>query len=176
MRKVLYILGGLEDSDLQWLIDAGTATSVAGGTLLIEEGVSVDKLYIVIDGELSVRKGDHELARLGSGEVVGEMSLLDSRPPSATVSALEDAVVHAIPHSALRSKLTSDPTFASRFYKALCIFLANRLNRTDTMIGAGGKSGAEDESIGDEISPDALEHVTLAGARFDWFLQRVRSE
>jgi len=178
MRKVLYILGELEDTDLQWLLDAGTARTVAAETVIIREGQAVDDLFIVVGGELSVRLTDVEIARLGSGEVVGEMSLLDSRPPSATVVAREDALVHAIPKRTLRSKLDQDSDFAARFYRALCVFLANRLSRTDTMVGgtAGRVLDDEESSAGDEaeISPDALQNMALAGARFDWFLQRVR--
>ena len=176
MRKVLYILGELEDTDLQWLLDAGKAHSVAAGSALIREGQEADHLFIIISGELSVQKGTLELARLGSGEVVGEMSMLDSRPPSATVIAREDALVFAVPHRNLRAKLTQDTGFGARFYRALCVFLANRLSRTDTLVGsvAGRVTEEEEAEKAGEISNDALQNVALAGARFDWFLQRVR--
>ena len=77
----------------------------------------------------------------------------------------------------MRAKLDTDTGFAARFYRALCVFLANRLSRSDTMIGAGARSVSEMlESDEDEITPEALENMALAGARFDWFLQRVRTE
>src|SRR5262245_29046960 len=104
MRKVLYILGVLEDSDLQWLIDAGQVKSLPAGTEIIREGGPVDSLFIVIEGEISVTKGALEIAVLSAGEVVGEMSLLDSRPPTATVTATTEAIVFAVPRKALRSK------------------------------------------------------------------------
>ena len=173
MRKVLYILGELEDSDLQWLLDAGASRAVASGAEIIREGAPLDDLFIVVAGELTVGKGGEEIARLGSGEVVGEMSLLDSRPPSATVTAVEEALVFAVPQRRLRSKLVQDAAFAARFYRALCTFLANRLSRTDAMLGRGAR--LPDEPEDGEITPDALSNVALAGARFDWFLQRVRN-
>ncbi len=70
MRKVLYILGGLEDSDLQWILDAGAARKVTTGNTIIEEGALNDSLFSIIDGEFRVGKGELELARLGSGDVV----------------------------------------------------------------------------------------------------------
>lgn len=174
MRKVLYILGELEDADLQWLLDAGEVLHVRADEELIREERPQDRLYIVLDGELSVSKGGTELARLGAGEIVGDMSLLDSRPPTATVRSVSEARVFAVRHGALRSKLSLDPGFAARFYRALCIFLANRLSRADAMIGAGGRiRPTEPLPSEDEISPEALEGVALAGARFEWFLQRV---
>ena len=57
MRKVLYILGELEDSDLQWMVDAGTLRQVAAGTAIIEEDVALDSTFIVVAGELCWFKG-----------------------------------------------------------------------------------------------------------------------
>jgi CRP-like cAMP-binding protein len=174
MRKVLYILGELEDSDLHWMLDAGSPQHIASGTEIIREGTALDSLFIVGDGELVVSKSGIEITRLGAGEVVGDMSLLDSRPPAATVTATTDATVFAIPQQALRSKLKTDTGFAARFYRALCIFLANRLSRTGLMVNATAKTPSEvPEDQDEELSPDALETLALAGARFDWFLQRV---
>ena len=57
---------------------------------LIEEGKPLSVLYVLLDGQLSVSLaalGGKEVARLQSGEILGELSFLDSRPPTATVTA-----------------------------------------------------------------------------------------
>jgi len=175
MRKVLYILGKLRDSDLQWLLEAGATQPLSAGAVLIHEGQPIDSLFIVVEGELSVEKAGAELARLDVGEVVGEMSFLDSRPPTATVTALDDALVFVVPQTRLRNKLRSDAEFAARFYHALCLFLADRLDRTDTMIGKGRRIAPQSKpERGGELSQDAMDSVFLAGTRFNWFLDRVR--
>jgi CRP-like cAMP-binding protein len=183
MRKVLYVLGELEDSDLQWLLDAGRSRFTGPGEAIIREGQRLDELFIVLTGELAVRVGTGgatgggtEVARLGPGEMIGDMSLLDSRPPNATVTTLGDARLYAISQDKLRAKLASDTAFAARFYRAICIFLANRLNRTTTLIGTGRTPSLDAEvREDDEISPDALDKIDLAGARFDWFRQHLGS-
>ena len=77
----------------------------------------------------------------------------------------------------LRSKLNTDSGFAARFYRALCIFLANRLSRTAVMVGDNAPATRREEaSEPDELSPDALDRTALAGARFDWFIKHVRSQ
>ena len=179
MRKVLYVLGELEDSDLQWLLDAGRSRFVRPDEAIIHEGERLDELFIVLAGVLSVRvgpAGGKEVAQLGPGEMIGDMSLLDSRPPNATVTAISDARLFAISQDKLRAKLSGDSAFAARFYRAICIFLANRLNRATTMIGSG-RTPSLDETVreDDEISPEALDKLDLAGARFDWFRQHVGS-
>ena len=174
MRKVLYILGELDDSDLQWIVDAGSLRSLAANEEMIREGGELDSLYIVVEGELRVSSGGNELARLSTGEVVGEMSLLDSRPPNATVTAATPTLVYEISRAALRKKLQDDQAFGARFYRALCLFLANRLGRTDLLVGANAARTSTKSNASTELSPDVLENMSIAGARFDWFLQRVR--
>src|ERR1043166_5196310 len=111
MRKALYLLGQLSDADVEWMIAHGGKERIAAGTILIREGHPVNAIYIVLQGALEVSgsglSGSGPI-RLGCGEVVGEMSFVDSRPPSATVTAVENMVVLAIPRPALVSKLERD--------------------------------------------------------------------
>jgi len=173
MRKVLYILGVLEDSDLQWLIDVGEVRNLPKGTEIVSEGGELDSLFVVLEGDLRVSKGNRAIASLSTGEVVGEMSLLDSRPPTATVTSETPAIVFAVPKKTLRAKLERDTHFAARFYRALCVFLANRLGRTSMMIGANDTRVPENEESEVEMAGDVLDTVAIAGARFDWFRKRL---
>ena len=176
MRKVLYLLGHLSDSDLEWMITRGSKRRVPAGTMLIQEGHGIDALYILLDGVLEVtgpQIGDKPL-RLKCGEVVGEVSLLDSRPPTATVTATVYSVLLAIPRVELLGKLKQDAEFAARFYRSLAVFLAHRLRGAGQRL-AYGKSQPLDEGLEyeDELSPDLLDSVHIAAARFDRALQRL---
>ena len=99
MRKALYILGILDDSDASWLATTGKARSISAGTVIIQQGVPVDSVFILIDGQLQVYSGNVEIARLLAGEIVGEISFVDSRPPSASVKATVDSQVLGRPQS-----------------------------------------------------------------------------
>jgi bacteriocin-type transport-associated protein len=178
MRKVLFILSELADGDVDWMIESGTRTAVPGGTRLIEEGKPIDVLYIVLDGQLAVTLaalGSQPIARLQSGEILGELSFLDSRPPSASVTAVERSTVLSIPRVRLTEKLAADPAFAARFYRALGVFLASRLRRSQQRLGYDSERILDDDvEHEDELDPEVLQHVALAGARFDWMLKRLR--
>jgi CRP/FNR family cyclic AMP-dependent transcriptional regulator len=135
MKKALYILGELSDHDVEWIIENGYRENFSSGSILIEKGRSIDALYIMLEGEATVAlesKGV-ELARLGPGEIIGEISFVDERLPSATVTAISSGSVLVIPRPVLRAKLLEDEGFASRFYRALAIFLAHRLRRTSLL-------------------------------------------
>jgi CRP/FNR family transcriptional regulator, cyclic AMP receptor protein len=177
MRKVLFILGHLSDTDIEWMLSAGKKENVPSGKMLIHEGKPVANVYIVLDGKLSVSVaalGDKEIALLGSGEIVGEMSFIDARPPSATVRARENAIVFVIPRHALASKLEQDIAFAARFYRALAVFLSDRLRSTVSRLGYGMNVALdEDTEYEDELDLTVLNTLHLAGLRFDRMLKRL---
>jgi CRP/FNR family transcriptional regulator, cyclic AMP receptor protein len=179
MRKALLFLGILDDGDISWIISEGTKQEIQAGKTLIEEGHPIDSLYIVLDGGLAVSTaatGSKVLARLMCGEVVGEMSFVDSRPPSASVRAVEPSVVLRVPKEFLARRLETDNAFAARFYRALAVFLSDRLRSTVGLLGYGGQHALDDREYADEIDPDTLDKISLAGARFDLLQRKLLSK
>lgn len=179
MRKALTFLGILNDSDIDWLVTTGSKREVAPGHVLVSEGVPIDSVFLVIDGRFSVTVsalGGREVAQLMSGEVIGEMSFVDSHPPSASVQALERSAVLAVPRARLSAKLNGDTAFAARFYRALAVFLADRLRSTVATLGYSSNEALDQDKVyRDEIDPDTLDAISLAGARFEWIQKKLRS-
>jgi CRP-like cAMP-binding protein len=175
MRKALYILGQLNDADVDWLAEHGTQRLLEDGEIIVHEGRATDALFITLAGQLRVRLGDgHEVARLGVGEVIGEIAFVDSAPPSATVTAAGSATVLALPKALLQQRLASDAAFAARFYRALAIFLADRLRATTRRLGYGGAGGLDDEAVlEDELDMGVLDTLSQAGDRFARLLHHL---
>ena len=172
MRKVLFIFSVLTDEDVEWLGKVGERVHADPGTVLIPIGARVDYLYFVLDGQLAIRtRAGDTIARLESGEIIGEMSLVDPAPTTVSVEVANDATLLRIPDSVVREKLASDPSFASRFYRALCVFLADRMRQTTQRMGYG--AATDDAHAKDELNEDLLDNVHLAGARFDRMLKRL---
>ena len=106
--------------------------------------------------------------------MVGEMSFVDAGPPGATVTALEDSAVLAIPRSQLSAKLEQDSGFAARFYRAIATFLSDRLRATVGQLGYGEVQSLAEEAIAaDELDDNVLDNIHLAGGRFDRMLHRL---
>lgn len=166
MEKVLYILGELRDSDVDWLVAVGKKTPVVAGAILIQEGYPVDTLYVLLEGALVVSISaleGRQIAQLACGEVVGEMSFVDAYPPSATVKTLEDSLVLAIPRQALADKLQKDEGFGCRFYRALAVLLSRRLR------GTVQKLSAQESSP--EATTMAPQQMAIAQTRFERLIQ-----
>jgi CRP/FNR family cyclic AMP-dependent transcriptional regulator len=170
MRKVLYILSRLTDEDVDWMAATGKRQRHDAGDVLIRQGDPVDTLMFVLDGKVSVEvEGVGPIASLGSGEMLGEMSLVDEAPPSATVVVTEPTYVLHIDHSVLNAKLDVDPYFAARLYRAIAVFLSMRMRSTVQQLGYGkGVVFGEDE-----IDMSFLDAVSLAGSRFDRLVKKL---
>lgn len=174
MRKAMYLMGILDDADVDWLGRNGTTRYVHSGTVLIHEGSTIEDIYVVLDGKLSVlvrAVGDQEIARLLAGEIVGEISFVDSRPPSASVVTTQDSHVLVISRSILMSKLRTDNAFSARFYRAVATLLADRLRKTVSYLGYGKQKEGADP---DELDEPLMDSASLGATRFDRLLKRLR--
>ena len=176
MRKVLYLMGILTDLDVQWLANKGIKSVFEAGAVLIEQGKPVQQLYIVLDGRLSVEIGNGvKIATLLAGEVIGEISFVDSRPPLASVIAQTRTMVLGIEKAQLKQKLDADGHFGARFYQAVALFLADRLRTTTDRLGYGVPTGdPEDESDPDELDTNLMQAVSMANVRFDFLIRSVK--
>lgn len=178
MKKVFYIFGQLSDSDIEWLIKNGGKEKVKKNEILISRGEAIDFLYIVLEGRFAVLTGataQRRIAVLESGEIIGEMSFVDSFPPVATVQAERASTVYAIRREALKQHLEQDSGFAARFYYALSLFLADRVRHNIALLGYGSDEDVAGGTFpdADEVDPLILDNVSLAGNRFKRMLSRM---
>jgi CRP-like cAMP-binding protein len=177
-KKALFILGGLDDNDLQWIVNRSQKKVLSPGDTLIYEGESINALYIILSGTLSVSisaEGETELALLADGEVVGEISFVDSRPPLATVKAVEKSEILVIPRYALSLQLHRNSGFSSRFYQGICLCLASRMRGTVRRLGYAVEDDDPNLDIQD-VNQSTLNFLTLAEAKFTWLIQNLQDK
>lgn len=167
MKRVLFFLGQLNDRDVEWLLYNGSKLELETGDRLINKGEFIDNLYIVLSGQLAVCTSNNEtVAKLEVGEIVGEMSFLESRPPSVSVIVTQPTVVYQISREMINARLVANNEFKSNFYYALALFLSNRLRKTTDQLGYGNP---EEEDL---IDTNVLDGVAQAGSRFGQILHK----
>jgi CRP/FNR family transcriptional regulator, cyclic AMP receptor protein len=108
------------------------------GQVLFRAGDSGHGCYRVEDGLLKVTiisssGGERILAFLGRGAIVGELSMIDGLPRSASVVTMRDAVVSFLSRAAFERFAERHP----ELYRSLVSLLAKRLRETDTLVSAG---------------------------------------
>jgi CRP-like cAMP-binding protein len=124
------IFGGLAEEVLARIVDATRVVEVAAGARIIEEGEHTASVFIVRDGELEICKRGRNgaefcLATLRRGDCVGEMSLIDIQPRSATVRALGPAALIVLDQAAIAHLYQTD----LEVYTLLVLNIAREISR-----------------------------------------------
>jgi CRP-like cAMP-binding protein len=102
---------------------------LAAGTVLTRQGAAGGLAFVIASGQAEVTRGGKRLATLGPGDVVGELSLIDGLPRSATVKALTDLEVLEIDGRDLNKLLKKVPSVLRKLLESL----AARLREIDAV-------------------------------------------
>jgi len=96
------LFDGLSGKDLDEVAAICKQRKYNAGEILAKEGEVGSELFVVSEGLVEVTVEEFTVPRvvvnLGAGQIVGEMSLVDRGPRSATVRAIHDTVVQVIQH------------------------------------------------------------------------------
>jgi CRP/FNR family cyclic AMP-dependent transcriptional regulator len=107
----LHRLEDLSNADLKKVIAKGRHVRLPANWSLIWEKTPADKAYLIVDGEVAVRKGSEEVARLGPGDVIGEMAIVGHKLRSASVVSLTPLEVIHFTKESLEELLDEVPAF-----------------------------------------------------------------
>lgn len=122
--KEIPIFNGISDKHIRHLSDGFIVRSVSKGETIFYQSDSSTDLYIVLDGivKASLLNQDGEeliLATFCKGDFFGEMSLLDGKPRSATMIAVEDSILGILRREKFLLTVKDDPMIAIDLLSAL---------------------------------------------------------
>lgn len=101
----------LTDEEMRVIAERGTPVTIPADWSLIWEKTPADKAYIILEGEVSVRRDGVEVARLGPGDTVGESAIVSHRLRSASVVSLTPLKVLHFTSEAVRDLIETVPAF-----------------------------------------------------------------
>lgn len=132
--KVLFLKGVSIFSEipgevLSQIAQIAEEVGVDKGARIFEEGEPGDSLYLIVNGRVKVHKGPREVAVLGEGECFGEMAILDNEPRSASITALEDALLLRIWSDNFYEMLADRVEIARGIFKVLTKRLRSAIGR-----------------------------------------------
>lgn len=110
----LPLFAGLSTEQLAEISAAAERVTVPRFADIAQEGASGDIVYVIVHGMVQVKRGDRVLAYLQDGDVVGELSVLDRSPRTATVTTVVDTDVLLIDRRHLGPLLERNPRVADR--------------------------------------------------------------
>lgn len=138
MQKNETLFSGLSESDKKIILDQCQRRQVRKRQVIVHQGDSGRDMYIIVSGRLRVSALSDEgkeisFVVLGENEYFGELSLLDGRKRSATVTAVADSELLVLTHQQYQNLLTNSPQTATRLLTRIALMLADRLRATDSL-------------------------------------------
>ena len=100
---------------------------MTAGTLIIDQGQTGREAFVILDGTVAVKRNGRKIADLGSGAVVGELSLLDHGPRTATAVCTTDCSLLVIDQRRFIGVLDDIPTLSHKLMRTL----ASRIRELD---------------------------------------------
>jgi CRP/FNR family transcriptional regulator, cyclic AMP receptor protein len=118
------LFSDLEQGELENFSHVAVARSFPAGTRVFHEGDHSDACYIVREGSFRVTREHSDgraitLATLGVGDIFGELAMLDGEVRSASVEALIDGELLALPAGEVRALLARHPDITVKLIAAL---------------------------------------------------------
>lgn len=165
----------LDGSDLERISRVAVPRSFPGGTRVFHEGDHSDACYIVRSGSFRVTREHSDgraitLANLGPGDIFGELAMLDGEVRSASVEALGDGELLALPATDVRALLARHPGITVKLVAALTRRLRmvnERISRQSFQTVPSRVAGVLSQLIAEEAPLGNGEGVTIRMNQID---------
>ena len=135
------IFAGLNEDALNLLSDRATEVKSAAGWVVVREGETGNRLFVVGQGLVRVCKhfgqpDEIELAKLGPGNFFGEMCILETLARSATVQAVADTTLYSLSSLVFYHLYESMPAQHSILVLNIARDISRRLRHLDEAFAA----------------------------------------
>ena len=137
---------GMDKGDVQKLAPFFQCYRVEEDSPIYEEGDVEAFLCLIVSGEINIIKGeDKVISTLGEGCTVGEMTIIDDLPRSASAVAATEAVVYAITRTSLNEIFSKSLYLWANLIFNISINISLRLRKTSEMLSHYMNSGEDSQ-------------------------------
>lgn len=113
------LFDGCSKKELEKIAKAGDEIFMTAGTVIVDQGQTGREAFVVLSGDVTVKRNSRKIATLGPGAVVGELSLLDHGPRTATAVCDTDCELLVIDQRHFRAVLEQVPTMSHKIMASL---------------------------------------------------------
>ncbi|MBS3786671.1 cyclic nucleotide-binding domain-containing protein [Candidatus Bipolaricaulota bacterium] len=125
--KEVPLFSSFSKKQLKSVVKTAKEKEFEEGDTIVREGEATKVgFYLILDGQVEVKRGDKSLAKLGSGQFFGEMAVLDEKPRSADVIAITDTKCLLLTNWDFKALIKTYPEMAMNVISEL----ASRLRQT----------------------------------------------
>ncbi len=117
--KNVPLFSGCSRKDLEKVAMAADEIEMKEGTLVVDQGETGREAFVILQGDVIIRRNGRKIASLGAGDVVGELSLLDHGPRTASAVCATDCTLLVIDQRRFIGVLEDVPTIAHKLMASL---------------------------------------------------------
>ena len=119
------LFAGLSRKELEELAKLADDLEVPAGKVLTRQGDTGREFFVLMDGEVEVERDGQSLGKRGSGDFIGEISLLEDIPRTATVTAATQLRLFVLTAQSFRSVVEAQPEVENKVLRTLARRLAD---------------------------------------------------
>jgi CRP/FNR family transcriptional regulator, cyclic AMP receptor protein len=128
----------LNDAEIETLLDALRVQTYEASEALIEQGTMMDSLFLVWDGELDVLmntpEGEKKIAEITRGSLLGEISLLNPGPATATIRSEQGCMTLHLDHQNWQELWQANPHIAGVLMSEILKLVSRRIRSADATL------------------------------------------
>jgi CRP/FNR family transcriptional regulator, cyclic AMP receptor protein len=113
------LFSACSNKELEKVAKAGDEITMTAGTLIVDQGQTGREAFILLDGEVLIKRNNRKVATLGPGAVIGELSLLDHGPRTATAVCETDCTLLVIDQRRFLGVIDAVPAISHKLLASL---------------------------------------------------------
>ncbi len=117
--RTVSLFSGCSTKELEKVAKASDEIHMTAGTLIVDQGQTGREAFVVLEGDIEIKRNNRKVATLGPGAVVGELSLLDHGPRTATAVCATDCTLLVIDQRRFLGVLDSVPAITHKLLASL---------------------------------------------------------
>jgi CRP/FNR family cyclic AMP-dependent transcriptional regulator len=113
------LFSSCSQKELEKIAKAGDEVSMPAGSLIVDQGQMGREAFVVLEGSVTVKRNGKKITTLGPGSIVGELSLLDHGPRTATVVCDTDCLFLLLSQRTFLGVVDDVPALAHKLLASL---------------------------------------------------------
>jgi serine/threonine-protein kinase len=131
LRENYDFFSAMSEREIAWILKLCGRRSYRPGQRIFGQGDIGNCFYVIVYGEVVIRRGDIELSRLGHGDCFGEMAILEEAPRAATAETAKSTLLFSIERDILAETL---PSLGFKVTTHLAKELSRKLREADALV------------------------------------------
>jgi CRP/FNR family cyclic AMP-dependent transcriptional regulator len=113
------LFAGCSKRELTHVAKAGTEVTKEAGSVVVDQGQMGREAFVILEGTVDIERAGRKITSLGTGDVVGELALLDHGPRTASVVCVTDCSLFVLDQRHFREVLEKYPSIALKLLGTL---------------------------------------------------------